>query len=113
MAPQVLAGFHALSGDAGLDPALAERTATTQTVLRFIRVQLLGPRPGPSPRALDWADGVYQLLEGDRLMHVACSQHGGKGIPLPSAARWRLLPGFPRLMALGSTPEPHFCGYVL
>lgn len=70
VAAQPLAGLDGFTCDADLDPAPGECTAARPVVIGLVTMQLLGPLARPSPRTLDRADRIDQLLEDWRVVAV-------------------------------------------
>jgi hypothetical protein len=65
------ARFHALARNADPDPASVKELTTARDIVGLVRVQLRGPLPWATARALDRRDRLDQLLEDDAVVAVS------------------------------------------
>lgn len=68
--------LDAFASDPDLDPAATEGLTAAGNVVGLVGVQLGGPLPWPTARALDWRDGIDQLLEDDTVVAVRPGDEG-------------------------------------
>ena len=96
MTAQALLALDALAGDAHPDATPPQMLPTASAVVGFVRMELVGPAPGPAGLALDRWQRIDHLLEHHRVMPVRARD---------AEHHWRAI-GVGQHMALGAEFAP-------